>query len=298
MSEANGNGAAAAPPKSLVTKLAEVMAEVERVAKRGRNDFHKYDYVTEADIAAAVREHMAARHLMMIPSVESLAWRADGKIATLGVKFTIYDGDTGEMLPFLVYGEGQDSGDKATYKAMTGANKYALLKLFQIPTGDDPEREGGGSESRSARRERAREQAARDAAEHGPYADRERERAAKGVPLTPPPAAPVSAPVLEAPPVRTYEELMARRAKLPEDVRDCVPTDEALLNFPPPELMELVPEYIESIKRIANDRKLSSKERGDLLETFFGSRNARLDAKTNSPFFVYALYRHMRPEQA
>ena len=37
---------------ALAKKLAEVMAAVERVPKRGRNDFHKYDYATEADIAA------------------------------------------------------------------------------------------------------------------------------------------------------------------------------------------------------------------------------------------------------
>jgi hypothetical protein len=36
-------------------------------------------------------------------------------------------------------GEGQDAGDKGPYKAMTGAQKYALMKTFMIPTGDDPE---------------------------------------------------------------------------------------------------------------------------------------------------------------
>jgi hypothetical protein len=30
-------------------------------------------------------------------------------------------------------------GDKGVYKAITGANKYVLFKLFQIETGDDPE---------------------------------------------------------------------------------------------------------------------------------------------------------------
>ena len=32
-------------------------------------------------------------------------------------------------------------GDKGLYKAITGANKYFLFKLFQIETGDDPERD-------------------------------------------------------------------------------------------------------------------------------------------------------------
>lgn len=38
-------------------------------------------------------------------------------------------------------GEGMDTGDKAIYKAITGAQKYVLMKTFLIPTGDDPELE-------------------------------------------------------------------------------------------------------------------------------------------------------------
>ena len=32
-------------------------------------------------------------------------------------------------------------GDKGIYKALTGCNKYALLKALQLATGDDPENE-------------------------------------------------------------------------------------------------------------------------------------------------------------
>lgn len=136
------------PVGPLIKKLAEVMAEVERVAKHGRNDFHKYDYATESDIVAAVRSAMAARGIMMIPHVRSLNWRQTEKgspIATMAVEFRVTDGDT--HLSFVMIGEGQDTGDKATYKALTGATKYALLKLFLIPTGDDPERDEPGRRS-------------------------------------------------------------------------------------------------------------------------------------------------------
>ena len=47
--------------RSLVRKLAEVMAAVERVPKNGRNEFHKYDYATESDITTAVRAELAKR---------------------------------------------------------------------------------------------------------------------------------------------------------------------------------------------------------------------------------------------
>ena len=44
-------------------------------------------------------------------------------------------------------GEGQDAGDKAVYKAMTGRHEIlALYKTFMVSTGDDPENEGAGKE--------------------------------------------------------------------------------------------------------------------------------------------------------
>jgi hypothetical protein len=57
----------------------------------------------------------------------------------LNVKFV--DGDSGEILESTWPGEGQDNADKGCYKAITGAEKYALMKTFLIPTGDDPENE-------------------------------------------------------------------------------------------------------------------------------------------------------------
>lgn len=140
-----GSAMAVAPRKSLVSKLAEVMGEVHRIPKSGRNDFHKYDYATEADIVEAVRGGMAQRGLVLVPSVEKMEWAdlAGGKqrLCTLTVRFTVIDGETDSRLDFVAIGQGSDAGDKATYKAMTGAVKYALLKLFLIPTGDDPEAE-------------------------------------------------------------------------------------------------------------------------------------------------------------
>jgi len=132
-------------PDTLVQKLAAVMAQVERVPKNGWNDFHKYHYATEADLSDAVRSSLARFGVMLIPTVDKLEWRevqgknGTEKIATLTVRFTATDGK--DKLEFTVIGEGQDRGDKATYKAMTGATKYALLKLFLIPTGDDPEKD-------------------------------------------------------------------------------------------------------------------------------------------------------------
>ena len=55
--------------------------------------------------------------------------------------YTFIDVDTAEEITVKTAGEGLDSGDKAPYKAMTGALKYALLQSFLLATGDDPEDE-------------------------------------------------------------------------------------------------------------------------------------------------------------
>lgn len=46
-----------------------------------------------------------------------------------------------EFIEIDTIGDGIDSGDKAPGKAMTYADKYALLKAYKISTGDDPEQE-------------------------------------------------------------------------------------------------------------------------------------------------------------
>jgi hypothetical protein len=44
-----------------------------------------------------------------------------------------------EFIDVTTYGDGVDSQDKAPGKAMTYADKYALLKAYKIQTGDDPD---------------------------------------------------------------------------------------------------------------------------------------------------------------
>jgi hypothetical protein len=119
------------------------MKAVERVPKRGRNDFHKYDYATEADIVATVREELANRQIMLLPGVSSISREPVGEkgsvLTTAEMTFTFFDGETGELIERHWFGCGTDKEDKGLYKAMTGGEKYFLLKTFLMPTGDDPE---------------------------------------------------------------------------------------------------------------------------------------------------------------
>jgi hypothetical protein len=86
--------------------------------------------------------------VVVIPSLESISYvptrNAAGQIervARVVMTYAFTDVESGEAVVVKVPGEGLDGGDKATYKAMTGALKYALLQTFLIATGDDPENE-------------------------------------------------------------------------------------------------------------------------------------------------------------
>lgn len=46
-----------------------------------------------------------------------------------------------EFIETITYGDGIDTGDKAPGKAMTYADKYALMKSYKLSTGDDPDKE-------------------------------------------------------------------------------------------------------------------------------------------------------------
>lgn len=134
-------------PKSLAAKLAEVVLAVHSVAKRGTNEFHHYDYATEADVLEAVRRELAVRSVVIIPRCVGVSIlerprpdKASMFVTTADMILTLVDGDSSEVMECPWKGSGEDAGDKGLYKALTGGNKYFLLKLFMIPTGDDPEK--------------------------------------------------------------------------------------------------------------------------------------------------------------
>lgn len=133
---------------TVVKKLASIIDKVKHVEKRGHNSFHNYDYVTESDMVEALRQHLSEAGIISVPHLERLtATQLDkGMIVTIEMSYTFTDGN--ESVVVRVGGMGSDTpGDKAVYKAMTGAEKYALKQLFLIPTGDDPERDEKDQES-------------------------------------------------------------------------------------------------------------------------------------------------------
>lgn len=134
-------------PAKITAALSEVMGKVGYVQKTGKNAFHNYKYAGESDLLEALRPAMVEAGLLLIPSVHHISNIDDHGNVFVTMAYTLAHKD-GDVWPDKVFsvGCGNDLaksgkvGDKGAYKAITGANKYLLFKLFQIETGDDPEK--------------------------------------------------------------------------------------------------------------------------------------------------------------
>jgi hypothetical protein len=121
----------------LFTALNLAMAESGYVQKTGRNEYHQYSYASEADLMESLRPALVKHGLMLIPDIQ----RTDiqGTRTFVYIDYTLCHTSGATFGPIGGIGEGMDKGDKALYKAITGAHKYMYYKLFAIATGDDPE---------------------------------------------------------------------------------------------------------------------------------------------------------------
>jgi len=132
---------------NLRQKLAEVRRRIGYVQKRGHNELFNYSYVTAADIAGSIGDLLSELGVVVIPRLENISYETAAsrgeatRMARVVMAYTFADVDSREQLVAKVAGQGLDPGDKAPYKAMTGALKYALLQSFLLATGDDPEDE-------------------------------------------------------------------------------------------------------------------------------------------------------------
>ena len=99
---------------------------------------------------------LAELGVVVIPQLQSISTQmprsSSDRIARAVMNYRFVDARSGEELSVRVAGEGADAGDKAPYKAMTGALKYALLQSFLLSTGDDPEDERANSRAAASER--------------------------------------------------------------------------------------------------------------------------------------------------
>lgn len=139
--------------KVLCEKISKLIGEVGAIPKAGRNEHFNYDYRRHEDMMNKLAPALTSVGLVIYPGKKEIisdtvvdTKRGSARRVLMRTVFSITDGEA--FLSFEGLGEGQDTGDKAVYKAQTGATKYALNDLLMIAADTDPENEKNGDQEK------------------------------------------------------------------------------------------------------------------------------------------------------
>ena len=140
---------------NIYKKMLAITEEIGTVAKNLSVGLGKSQYkaVGEADVLAAVKPIEIKHGVYSYPMERNIIDKGELVSSYNGqdkrqiylrveVKYRFVNIDNpDEYIDITSYGDGVDSQDKAPGKAMTYADKYALLKAYKIQTGEDPDQE-------------------------------------------------------------------------------------------------------------------------------------------------------------
>lgn len=150
---------------NIFKKMSAITSELQTVSKNmtvgtGKNT---YKAVSERDILDAVKPIEEKHGVYSYPAfrevIESNLLESEStyngqvtKKTTLMTRIkTIYRfvniENPDDYIETVVFSEGMDSQDKGSGKAMTYADKYALMKAYKISTGDDPDQTASADEN-------------------------------------------------------------------------------------------------------------------------------------------------------
>lgn len=130
-------------------KVADCMQQIGAIGKDSYNQQQKFKYRGIDAVMNALNPVLTQNHVFCVPEVleqhrEERQARSGGNLiySILKMRYTLYAED-GSSVSAVVIGEGMDSADKASNKAMSVAYKYAMFQLFSIPTEEmaDPDAE-------------------------------------------------------------------------------------------------------------------------------------------------------------
>lgn len=125
---------------TVIERVAAIVAEMPAIGKSQRNEQQKFMYRGHDDVMNALNPLLSKYRVFFVPQVieRVTAHRQTSKggilyEVDLHVKYTFY-GPQGDTLVATAWGEGTDSGDKSTNKAMTMALKNVLAQVFAVST--------------------------------------------------------------------------------------------------------------------------------------------------------------------
>lgn len=146
--------------------ISEVQGDLASIGigKDGINKDQRYFFRGIDQVYNTLSPILARRKLCILPRVNSREMterktRSGGAMfsVVVDVDFQFVSGVDGSSTTIRTFGEGMDTSDKATNKAMSAAYKYAAIMAFAIPVdgmvdadSETPEVGGGGSETKPA----------------------------------------------------------------------------------------------------------------------------------------------------
>lgn len=129
--------------------ISATMNDVGAIGKNTKNTQQGFMFRGIDAVMNALQPALIKNHIFVVPEVleqtreERVSQRGGTLIYSIcRIKYTFFAED-GSNVSAVVIGEGMDSGDKATNKAMSIAFKYACFQVFCIPTEEmkDPDAE-------------------------------------------------------------------------------------------------------------------------------------------------------------
>lgn len=132
---------------NIYEKVNEVRKKVEYIqkAKDVSTGGGSYKAVTHDQVTAILRQHLIEQGIICVPTLvsshandrvgEAKQFRYD---ATYSFDFVNAEAPN-EKITIVMEAHAMDNADKAPGKAISYAKKYAVLKLFEIETGEDEE---------------------------------------------------------------------------------------------------------------------------------------------------------------
>ena len=134
---------------NIYESISAVMKDVGAIGKNTKNTQQGFMFRGIDAVMNALQPALIKNHIFVVPEVldqtrEERETQKGGLLiySICRIKYTFFAED-GTSVSAIVIGEGMDTGDKATNKAMSIAFKYACFQVFCIPTEEmkDPDAE-------------------------------------------------------------------------------------------------------------------------------------------------------------
>lgn len=126
--------------KEIYSIIPKIMEEIGAIGKDRNNTFQKYSFRGIDDMYNVIQPHLIKYGIFCCPEIVDSHFESytspEGRVSfrsLLRVKHRFYAQDR-SYIDVVTQGEGLDTSDKASNKAMSAAMKYAFIELFSIPT--------------------------------------------------------------------------------------------------------------------------------------------------------------------